>query len=120
MILPIWHPRDDGTADLVVHGLRWSDMPVPVRRQWWRETDYSREPPSQEFLRQLPELMAAAKLELEADKREIAADTAAARELLRQARQPRCEDCLRPPPGCGERCLRSMLAPADELEGPKR
>jgi hypothetical protein len=43
------------------------------------------------------------------NKREIAADVAPAREFLRQARKPPCEQCLRPASPCKERCLRSML-----------
>jgi len=113
LILPIWHPRDDGKADLVIHGLRWSDMPVSVRQQWWRETDYSRKPPSPEFLERLPQLLAAAKREAENDKPEIAAAVAAARELLSQARKPPCESCLRPAAPCQRRCLRPLLLSND-------
>jgi hypothetical protein len=114
MLIPIWHPRIDEkgklVADLVIHGLRgrWFYTPLSFRQQWWRETDYKRKPPSEEYLRQMPELLAAVKREVENDKREIAADTAKAIELLRQARQPPCEECLRSL-SCKARCLRSML-----------
>jgi hypothetical protein len=111
-----------------VLGVPWFELPLfherdrrhlSIRHLRWRETDYNRKPPSEEFLAQLPQLLAAAKLELEADKREIAADTAAARELLRQARQPPCEQCLRPESPCKLRCLRSLLRQADKLERPR-
>lgn len=76
---------------------------------WWRETDYNRKPPSQEFMMRLPQLLPAAKIEAENDKREIAADIAVGRELLSRAQRPPCEECLRPASPCKVRCLRSML-----------
>jgi hypothetical protein len=86
-------------------GVSWLDLPhfherdrqhLSIRRLWWRETDYSRRPPSPEFMARLPQLLADAQREVENDKRERAADAARARELLRQARKPPCEQCLRP------------------------
>jgi hypothetical protein len=109
--------EDIERQNVKVLGIPWFELPLfherdrrhlSIRRLWWRETDYNRKPPSEEFLAQLPQLLAAAKLELEADKREIAAELAAGRELLRQARRPPCEDCLRPESRCRVRCLRSM------------
>jgi len=86
----------------------WFTLPLEVRRMYWRETDYNRKPPSPEFMARLPQVLADALREVEDDKREIAAATAAARELLHQARRPPCEDCLRPASPCRKRCLRSM------------
>jgi hypothetical protein len=102
------------------HGMRWFDLPLfhernrrqlSIRHLWWREADGNRCPPSPEFIARLPQLLAAAKLELENDKREIAADTAKAIKFLRQARRPLCEQCLRLTPPCRVRCLRSVMQP---------
>jgi hypothetical protein len=94
-------------------GVPWFDLPLEVRRMYWRETDYNRRPPSQEFMARLPQLLADALREVENDKREFAAELAAGLKLLSQAREPPCEQCLRPASPCKERCLRSMLHPDD-------
>jgi uncharacterized protein DUF3310 len=94
----------------VILGIPWFELPLSIRRLWWKETDYNQRSPSPEFMLQLPQFLAAAQIEVENDKREIAADTTAALALLHQARQPPCEDCLRPASPCKERCLRSMLS----------
>jgi hypothetical protein len=96
-----------------VLGVAWFELPIKIRRLWWRETDFNRKPPSPEFMERLPPVLAAAKLELENDKREIAADVAHAHELLSQARKPPCESCLRPAAPCQRRCLRPLLLPND-------
>jgi hypothetical protein len=104
-----------------VLGVSWFDLPLEVRRMWWRETDYSRSP-SQEFT-VLPEFLASEQAKRENDKRECAAAVAAACELLRQAeaQRPLCEQCLRPAPPCAIRCLRSLLHPDDpRSKGEKR
>jgi hypothetical protein len=87
----------------------WFSLPLKIRQLWWRETNYNRKPPSPEFMARLPQALADALREVEDDKREKAADTAKAREFLRQAQQPPCKQCLRPASPCKDRCLRSML-----------
>jgi hypothetical protein len=90
-------------------GVPWQKVPLKVRQLWWRETDYSRRPPSPEFIALLPEALAEAQAELENERREITADISRAREFLRQVRQPPCELCLRPASPCRLRCLRAVL-----------
>jgi hypothetical protein len=94
-------------------GVAWFDLPIRIRRLWWRETDYNRRPPSLEFMARLPQLLADAQLEAAKHRREIAADVAHAHELLSQARKPPCESCLRPAAPCQRRCLRPLLLPND-------
>lgn len=63
----------------------------------------------------LPQVLAAAQLELQKDKREIATDTARVSELLGQARRPPCEQCLRPASPCKERCLRDLFRQLERM-----
>jgi hypothetical protein len=88
-------------------GIPWFQLPLFIRQVWWEKTDYHNKLPSPEFTARMPELLAAAQARLEADRREIADDAAAGLALLRQARQPPCEQCLLTPP-CRVRCLRSL------------
>jgi Protein of unknwon function (DUF3310) len=100
--------RAAASAQSVILGIIWFELPLSIRRMWWKETNYNRKPPSEDFTTRLPQLLAAVQVEIENDKREIAADTARARELLSRAQQPPCEQCLRPEAPCCVRCLRSM------------
>jgi hypothetical protein len=98
-----WHEHiRRGTQVL---GVQWDKLPLKFRQEWWRVTDYDRHP---RHLRHESRLLAAEYTKLEAEKCKVAADTAAAREVSRQAetRWP-CEQCLLTPP-CRVRCLRSM------------
>jgi hypothetical protein len=109
-----------------VLGISWDKLPLKVRQEWWKATDYGRHPLAPEFMAQLPELLATEQAKLETAKQEIAADTARAREFLTESwrRQPplwggrvdhlgrSCAECLRPAPFCQERCLRSMCVRA--------
>jgi hypothetical protein len=116
----LWHDESPPPVLPEILGVPWRDLPRQrgregrkaregrFQRRWWKETDYGRRPPSEEFMARAPELLAAAQLEDENDKREDAADIARAQELLSKARQPPCEEgCLRDP-SCKERCLRNM------------
>jgi hypothetical protein len=98
----------DAEAQMKILGVPWFDLPIEVRRMYWRETDYNRRPPSPEFMARLPELLAVEQAKVEDDKRELAAELAAGLKLLRQAREPPCEQCLRPHAPCRVRCLRSI------------
>jgi hypothetical protein len=92
-----------------VHGTVFTDLPLPVRKAWWRETDYGRKEPTPEFLGRLPELVATEEAKRDKVQAEVAADTAAARTLLSHAAQQLpCETCLRPQAPCRVRCLRSL------------
>jgi hypothetical protein len=42
-------------------GTAWHKLPLKFRQRWWREMDYSRRPPSLEFLAQMPALLADAR-----------------------------------------------------------
>ena len=103
----------EGKRMMDVLGSPWRELPLGVRQAWWAETDYSRTPPSPEFMARLPQLMVAEQAKEDARKRRIAADTARGREMLSQARTPPCEQCLRSPP-CAVRCLRSMFTTAPD------
>jgi hypothetical protein len=102
--------------------IQWDKLPLKFRQQWWEATDYGRHSPSSEFPARMPKLLAVEQAKLENDKREIAADTARAREFLTECwrRQPpllgcvdhlgrSCAECLRPWSPCKVRCLRSIL-----------
>jgi hypothetical protein len=113
-----WHEHiEQGTQVL---GVQWDKLPLAFRQKWWKATGYG------EHFRHLPHearLLADEQAKLEADKREIAADTARTHEFLLASwrQQPplhsgrvdhlgrRCEQCLRPASPCKERCLQSML-----------
>lgn len=91
-----------------VLGVRWDKLPLAFRRKWWKATDYGRRP--DKHLPAEAKVLAADLAALKADKREAVADTAAARELLRQAEaQWPCEQCLRPASPCQVRCLRVLM-----------
>jgi hypothetical protein len=105
-----------------VLGVQWDKLPLTFRQKWWKATDYGGHPPSPEFAALMPELLAVDQAKLENDKREIAADTACARELLIACwrKQPPlpgrvdhlgrgCAECLRQASPCQERCLRALL-----------
>jgi hypothetical protein len=105
--------RDHIQKGTQVLGVQWNKLPVEFRRKWWKATDYDGRHPR--HLRGESKLLAAEYAELEAEKHKIAADTAAAREVSRQAEARRpCEQCLLTPL-CRIRCLRSMGA-ADRPE----
>jgi hypothetical protein len=107
--IPHLHPRSRQWIE-DCSGALWRKLPLKVRQMWWRETDYNRLPPSPEFTARLPEVLAAAQVERENERREIAADIVRAQDFLRQARRPPCEECLRPASPCKVRCLRSVLS----------
>jgi len=86
----------------------WRKLPLLFRQRWWQATDYGRELPAPEFIATMPELLTTAQLFEDDRQARFAAELAAGREVLRQAHQPPCEQCLRSPP-CQQRCLRSML-----------
>lgn len=121
----LWRDEPLPRKEPKILGVSWFDLPrqrgregrkareARFRRLWLKATDYGRHPPSQEFMARLPELLAAAQLEDEADKREDEADIARARELLSQVRKPPCESCLRPAAPCQRRCLRPLLLSND-------
>jgi hypothetical protein len=94
--------------DFDTHHLRWFELPMSVRRKWWRATNGNTTPASTEFLAKLPALLASAESKLRETKHEIASDIAAAQKLLERARLPPCERCLRPHSPCRLRCLRSL------------
>jgi hypothetical protein len=109
----LWRDEPPPRKEPEILGVPWFDLPIRIRRLWWRETDYNRRPPSLEFMARLPQLLADAQLEAAKHRREIAADVAHAHELLSQARKPPCESCLRPAAPCQRRCLRPLLLPND-------
>jgi hypothetical protein len=109
----MWRDQPPPRKEPDILGVRWRELPIKFRQRCWKETDYGRRPVSETFKARLPQLIADAIREVENDKREIAADVAHARELVRQARQPPCESCLRPAAPCQRRCLRSLLLPND-------
>jgi hypothetical protein len=74
-----------------VLGVQWDKLPPGFRQQWWEATDYGRHEPSPELAARMPELLAAARLEAENDKRELAADTDRAVEVLRHRWRLRLE-----------------------------
>jgi hypothetical protein len=64
----------------------WDRLPLKFRQIWWETTDYGRHPPPPESAARMPEILAVEQAQLESDKREILADTARARELLKLMR----------------------------------
>lgn len=83
----LWHDQPPPRKEPELLGVPWRKLPKKFRQRWWKETDYGRLPPSPEFMARLPQLIAAAKLEDENDKREIAADVARAREITEAGRK---------------------------------
>jgi hypothetical protein len=116
------YPRDlVGMQSEETHGLRWFDLPVKIRRRWWKETNYNSRSPSPEFLARLPQLLAAAQHKVEEIAQEVAADLERARKFLDALPLPPCGDCLRPRSPCEQRCLRAMLmSEAERVAAEKR
>jgi hypothetical protein len=109
----LWRDEPPPRKEPDILSVRWRELPIKFRLRWWEETNYGRKPPSPEFVAALPQLLTDAQVESENEKRVIVVDVAHARELLRQARKPPCESCLRPAAPCQRRCLRPLLLPND-------
>jgi hypothetical protein len=85
----LWHPNqayaERREPDIL--GTPWRDLPLEVRRAWWKATSYGEHEPSPEFMASLPELLVVEQSKREVEKREAAAEAARVLAELRQARE---------------------------------
>lgn len=89
------HWREHIEQGTKVLDVSWDKLPLKFRQEWWKATDYGRHPPAPEFTARMSELLAIEQAKLENLKREIAADTARAKELLSRGLTWRRMDLLR-------------------------